>query len=102
MTLHYPSLRRLLASSAIVAGALVGVLPGAGRAAELDDGPDVTIIAGEERTIYEYWQNGHLRQVLIVPATGKSYYLRPADPTRGQGELDQAGMLLPSWLIVEF
>lgn len=67
-----------------------------------DDGPDVTIIAGEERTIYEYWQNGHLRQVMVVPAQGKPYYLRPADQTRGNGELDQAGMLIPSWVIVEF
>lgn len=67
-----------------------------------DDGPDVRIIAGDARTIYEYWQNGHLRRVMIVPVTGKPYYLRPADPTHGNGELDQAGMLIPSWVLVEF
>ena len=81
-------------------GALLACNPG--YAAEADDGPDVTIIAGEERTIYEYWQNGHLRRVMVVPAAGKPYYLRPADPTRGHGEVDQAGMLVPSWVIVEF
>jgi hypothetical protein len=102
MTLHYPSLRRCLAAAVALAGLLVAFLPGTVSSAETDDGPDVTIIAGEERTVYEYWQNGYLRQVLIVPAVGKPYYLRPADPTRGRGELDQAGMLLPSWVIVEF
>ena len=65
-------------------------------------GPDVTIIAGEERTVYEYRQNGHLRMVKIVPNWGKPYYLFPRDQTAGFGDLEQADMLLPTWVIVEF
>ena len=65
-------------------------------------GPDVIIIAGEERTIYEYRQNGHLRMVKIVPNWGKPYYLLPRDPTTGFGDLERADALLPTWVIVEF
>lgn len=65
-------------------------------------GPDVTIIADEERTIYEYRQNGHLRMVKIVPNWGRPYYLYPRDQTAGFGDLEQADMLLPTWVIVEF
>ncbi len=100
MTLHHASLFRMKRRLTPV---LLALLCGSAVAAESDDdGPDVTIIAGADRTIYEYWQNGHLRRVMIVPAMGKPYYLRPADHTRGHGELDQAGMLIPSWVIVEF
>ena len=65
-------------------------------------GPDVVIIAGEERTIYEYRQNGLLRMVKIVPNWGKPYYLLPRDPTTGFGDLERADALLPTWVIVEF
>ncbi len=65
-------------------------------------GPDVTIIAGEERTVYEYRQNGHLRMVKIVPKWGKPYYLFPRDQTTGFGDLEEADMLLPTWVVVEF
>ena len=65
-------------------------------------GPDVTIIAGEERTVYEYRQNGHLRMVKIVPNWGKPYYLVPRDQTAGFGDLEEADALLPTWVIVEF
>ncbi|MBK79395.1 MAG: hypothetical protein CMQ43_00555 [Gammaproteobacteria bacterium] len=65
-------------------------------------GPDVTIIAEKERTIYEFRQNGELRMVRVVPAFGKPYYLVPRDPTQGFGDLERADMLLPSWVIVEF
>lgn len=66
------------------------------------DGPDITIIAGEERTVYEYWQNGQLRMVKVVPKIGKPYYLTPRDGTRGFGDLERADMLLPTWVLVEF
>ena len=65
-------------------------------------GPDVVIIAGEERTIYEYRQNGQLRMVKIAPNWGKPYYLLPRDPTTGFGDLERADALLPTWVIVEF
>jgi hypothetical protein len=79
--------------------------PGAARAASEDEslrGPDVTIIAAEKRTIYEFRQNGELRMVRVVPTVGKPYHLVPRDPTRGYGDLERADMLLPSWTIVEF
>lgn len=65
-------------------------------------GPDVTIVVGEQRTVYEYRQAGQLRMIKVVPKHGKPYYLVPRDPTRGFGDLDKADMLIPSWTIVEF
>ncbi len=65
-------------------------------------GPDVVITAGTERTVYEYRQGGQLRLVKIIPRIGRPYYLVPADPTRGFGDLDQANRLLPQWKIIEF
>ena len=65
-------------------------------------GPDVTIIAEEERTIHEFRQNGELRMVRIVPTLGRPYYLVPRDPSQGFGDLERADMLVPSWVIVEF
>ncbi len=65
-------------------------------------GPDVVIIATEERTIFEYRQNGHLRVVKIVPNWGKPYYLVPRDQTTGFGDLEKAEALLPTWVILEF
>ncbi len=63
---------------------------------------DITITEGEQRTVYEYRQNGQLRMVRIVPRFGRPYFLVPADATRGQGDLEQRGQLVPSWRIVEF
>jgi hypothetical protein len=89
-----------------LAGALAMMLGAAGVSAASDDeslrGPDVVIIAEEERTIYEFRQNGELRMVRIVPNLGKPYYLVPRDPSQGFGDLERADMLVPSWVIVEF
>lgn len=73
-------------------------------AAEADDirGPDVTIIAEEDRTVHEYRQGGVLRMVRIVPTWGKPYYLVPRDQTAGHEDLERADALLPTWVIVEF
>jgi len=65
-------------------------------------GPDVTIVVGQERTVYEFRQAGQLRMIKIVPKHGKEYYLVPRDETRGFGDLDQADMLIPRWTIIEF
>jgi len=40
--------------------------------------------------------------VKIVPSFGKPYYLVPADPGSGFGDLDEGGLLVPQWRIVEF
>lgn len=65
-------------------------------------GPDVTLIEGEERTIYEYRQNGHLRLVKIVPRNGRPYYLAPLDPSKGFGDFDKAEFVVPQWEIIRF
>jgi hypothetical protein len=65
-------------------------------------GPDVTLIASEERTVYEYRQNGQLRMIKVVPRFGRPYYLAPRDPTQGFGDLEQARTLVPEWVIWEF
>lgn len=65
-------------------------------------GPDVTLIAGEKRTVYEYRQNGKLRMIKVVPKVGKPYFLAPRDPTTGFGDLEQADTLVPRWVLFEF
>ena len=84
----------------MLAGAIV--LPARAAETEHSRGPDVTIIEGEERTIYEYRQAGQLRIVKIVPRFGPPYYLVPADETRGFGDLERAETLIPRWVIIEF
>ena len=88
----------------IVAAALTCIVHVA-AAADADrevTGPDVTIVVGEDRTVYESRQAGERRMIKIVPKHGKPYYLVPRDATRGYGDLNQADMLLPSWTIIEF
>ncbi len=65
-------------------------------------GPDVTIIQGEERIVYEYRQAGQLRMIKVVPKIGRPYYLVPRDETRGFGDLERADMLVPRWVLIEF
>ena len=65
-------------------------------------GPDVTLIASEERMVYEYRQNGQLRMIKVIPTFGRPYYLVPHDRTRGFGDLEQAQTLVAEWVIKEF
>ena len=90
---------RLAAAALLTLGATSAV---AASEEEALRGPDVTIIAQEERTIHEFRQNGELRMVRVVPNLGRPYYLVPRDPSRGFGDLERADMLVPSWVIVEF
>ena len=76
--------------------------PSISYAEEAERGPDVVIIAGEDKVVYEFRQNGELRMVRVVPKWGKPYYLVPRDPTKGYGDLERADMLLPQWVIAEF
>lgn len=101
---HRPSKAR---SSGLAAALALTVLLVSGKVygADADEslrGPDVTIIADGNRTIYEFRQNGVLRMVRVVPKLGKPYYLVPRDPTKGFGDLERADMLVPSWVIVRF
>ncbi|MEC8075207.1 MAG: DUF2782 domain-containing protein [Pseudomonadota bacterium] len=65
-------------------------------------GPDVVIIAEEDKMIYEFRQNGELRMIRIVPTFGKPYYLVPTDPTKGSGDLQRVDALVPSWVLWDF
>lgn len=65
-------------------------------------GPDVTLIEGEDRKIYEYRLNGQLRMIKIVPSFGKPYYLVPKDPSMGWDDLERADGLVPQWTILRF
>jgi len=77
-------------------------LPMTLQAEDIQRGPDVVIIAGEDKVVYEFRQNGQLRMVRVVPKWGKPYYLVPRDATKGFGDLERADMLLPQWIIAEF
>ena len=65
-------------------------------------GPDVVIIAEEDKMIYEFRQNGELRMIRVVPNLGRPYYLVPLDPTQGSGDLQRVDALVPSWVLWEF
>ena len=77
----------------------VAALP---RPASAQRGPDVVIIAEEDKMIYEFRQNGELRMIRIVPTFGKPYYLVPTDPTKGLGDLQRVDTLVPSWVLWDF
>ena len=98
--------RQLSGRSRLSVGLVVGglVLGINGWSAESVDirGPDVTIIAEEDRTIFEFRQGGVLRMVRVVPSWGKPYYLVPRNQTQGETDLERAETLIPSWVIVEF
>ena len=65
-------------------------------------GPDVVIIAEDDKMIYEFRQNGQLRMIRVVPNVGKPYYLVPRDPTQGDGDLQRVDALVASWVLWEF
>lgn len=68
---------------------------------ELADG-EIEIIAGEDRTVYEYRVNGRLLAIKIVPKFGAVYYMVPADGQAHFESLDHKKKLYPQWVIAEF
>jgi len=67
--------------------------------------PDVTIIRGETKTVYEYRLNGQLYMIKVVPKSGPPYYLVDAD---GDGQLESrrndldTGFMVPHWMILRW
>lgn len=64
-----------------------------------DGEPDVRIYHQDETTYYEYRINGELREIKVVPAVGKPYYLVPSE---GHGEMvrfEESTLLIPKWII---
>jgi len=92
--IRFTALLLLLSVSLLAASAVM--------AEEVQRGPDVVIIAGKDKVVYEFRQNGELRMVRVVPKWGKPYYLVPRDGTKGFGNLQRADMLVPQWVIAEF
>lgn len=68
---------------------------------ELAEG-EVEIIAGEDKTVFEYRVNGRLLMIKIVPKFGATYYMVPADGQPHYESLDHKKKLYPQWVIVEF
>ena len=79
-----------------------GALAGSLTSHAAQRGPDVVVIAEEDRLIYEFRQNGQLRMIRVVPSCGKPYYLVPKDPTQAGGDLRRVESLVPSWVLWEF
>ena len=70
--------------------------------AQTSRGPDVVIVAEENRIVYEFRQNGKLRYIRVVPKRGKPYYRVPTDATKGNGDLERVDSLVTSWVLWEF
>ena len=63
---------------------------------------DVEIIAGEDKTVYEYRVNGRLLLIKIIPDKGLSYYMIPGDGSEHYKDLDHSKSLYPSWVLYEW
>lgn len=72
------------------------------RSATSDDGDDIEIIAGEDRTIFEYRQNGVLMMIKVVPKRGRPYYLVPTDGSPHYDDLSNKKNLYPRWTLIEW
>ena len=74
--------------------------------AELSQEPleedNIEIIAGEDRTVFEYRQNGKLVAIKVVPKVGKPYYLVPSEDGGIPRDLEHARHLYPQWIILEW
>ncbi len=63
---------------------------------------NIEIVEGEERTVYEYRNNGVLMMIKIVPKVGRPYYMVPADGSAHYQSLDHKKKLYPQWVILEW
>ena len=63
---------------------------------------DVEIVAGSDRTVYEYRVNGRLLMIKVVPNVGAAYYMVPADGSAHFTDLNHTKKLYPRWVLLEF
>ena len=63
---------------------------------------DIEIVAGKDRTVFEYRNNGYLLMIKVVPKHGKPYYMIPADGSPHYKSLDFKNNLYPSWIILQW
>lgn len=89
-------MKYLLASAALLfsLNSMAQGLPGDPQEGE----PDIRIYHKEDSTYYEYRINGQLKEIKIVPAVGKPYYMVPAqDGTMVKAE--ESTLMTPKWVI---
>ena len=67
-----------------------------------DDPDKVEIVSGQDRTVYEYHQNGRLVAIKVVPKKGRPYYMVPGDASGLPTDLESARHLYPQWVIIEW
>jgi hypothetical protein len=65
------------------------------------DDDNIEIVEGEDKTVYEYRQNGVLMMIKVVPKKGKTYYMVPAGGAHYE-DLDHQKSLYPQWRIIEW
>ncbi|MCB1691325.1 MAG: DUF2782 domain-containing protein [Pseudomonadales bacterium] len=63
---------------------------------------DIEIVAGEDRTVFEYRTNGVLMMIKVVPKVGKPYYMVPADGSPHYESLDHFKKLYPEWVLLQW
>lgn len=63
---------------------------------------DIEIVAGKDRTVFEYRNNGYLMMIKVVPKHGRPYYMVPADGSAHFTDLDFSKKLYPSWIILQW
>lgn len=61
--------------------------------------PEITITHDQGNTYYEYSINGQLKEIKVVPKTGKPYYLVPAEGSQKFIRMDESQLLIPKWVI---
>jgi hypothetical protein len=61
--------------------------------------PQITITHDGDATYYEYSINGQLKEIKVVPAVGKPYYLVPAQGSDEFIRVEESQLLIPKWVI---
>lgn len=93
-------IRFLLPCFTVLLAVAVSAAPAIDPEAEYDD--PIEIVETEDRTIYEYRQNGILMMIKVVPKEGRPYYMVPADGAPHYESLDHKRKLYPQWVILEW
>lgn len=68
----------------------------------LPAGTDIVIRPGKDHVLHEYYLNGNLFSIKVIPAVGSPYYLVAVDTTGNFIHANRPQMLIPSWKVKEF
>lgn len=79
---------------------LSGLVATSLSAQDLDE-TEIVIREEEEKTIKEFWVEGKLEAIKVIPRVGPSYYL--VDPEgRALDDQERGSLRLPSWKIFQW